>query len=77
MATLLHLTDTFGFPIHINTEPNLSSKSNCTPIPCYSGVDVSFISCKVYKLFCCSGSKKYFPDENIPLSLNSFCVTGS
>ena len=40
-------TDTFGFPIHINTEPNLSSKSNYTPIPCYSGVDVS---CKVYLL---------------------------
>ena len=63
-------TDIFGFPIHFNTEPNLSSKSNCTPIPCYSGVDVSLISC-------CRGRQKYFPDENIPLSLNSFCASGS
>ena len=71
MPTLTHLLTLFGFPIHINTEPNLSSKSNFTPIPCYSGVDVSL------RIIFVVGDVKNTFLKNIPLSLNSFCVSGS
>ena len=41
---------------------------------CILNILQSLKSLQIY--FCCRGRQKYFHDENIPLSLNGYCVSG-
>ena len=81
MPTLPHLLTLLAFLYILILNQTCHQKAtDSTPIPSYSGVDVSLISCKVKNLlriiFVVGDVKNTFL-KNIPLSLNSFCVSGS
>ena len=75
MPTLHNLLTLLTFLyIIINTEPSYHQKAT---ILRYHATVVWMCPVKFKNYFCCRGRQKYFPDEKIPLSLNSFCVSGS
>ena len=83
MPTLPQPTDTFGFPIYILIRnQTCHQKATVLTIPNSMlqlfGCVLILLSLKSFKdYFYCRGHQKYFPDENITLSLNSCSVSGS
>ena len=74
MPTLPHLLTLLAFLYILILNQTCHQKA--TPIPCYSGLDVLNILKTFKNYFCCRGCQNTLL-KNIPLSLNSFCVSGS
>ena len=74
MPTLLHLLTLLAFLYILILNQTCHHKATITA----TVVWMCPVNFKIFKnYFCCRGRQNYFPDENIPLSLNSFCVSGS